>query len=203
MAEQNKEWSLQLNVAGESFFKPGTIDVIADGPHAAIIKDTWREPGKAGEDGKTKADNIVFELEVADGPEKGKKCRKYKSVDQGEPGSVPRKEWKNLLVSVVKDPAALEAGAKTLKADFFRGKTVFIMVQNPPEGTTLPNGKKPFANINFITKDMVTELKATSKSAPRTAAGPKPEANGAAKSFEVSGGGAATPQPESASDPLE
>lgn len=198
MANQNKDWVLQVNVAGEQFFKPGTIDVIADGAYKAMIKDTWQEPGKTDkESGEQKGDNIVFELEVEEGPEKGKKARKFKPIAIGEPGSIPRKEWKNLLSTVVKDPAALETGAKTLKADFFRGKSVFIQVQNPPAGELTPDGKKKYANLNFITKDMFTELKATTKAAPKGGA----KANGADKSFEVTGGSA--PQPSSDADPLE
>jgi hypothetical protein len=201
MADQNREWALQINVAGEQFFKPGTIDVVPDGGYEVMIKDNWREPGKPGEDGKAKGDNIVFELEITAGPEKGKKLRRYKSAAEGEPGSVGRKEWKNLLSTIVKDPAALEQGVKTIKADFLRGKSTFVQVQNPPEGAKTEAGKKQYANVNFITKDMFAELKATAKAAPK---GAKP-GNGATSGaeFEVTGGGKTPQPPAEGSDALE
>ena len=71
MAEQIKDWAITLNVAGEQYFKPGTIDTLPDGVYKVMIKDNWREAGKQGEDGKPKGDNIVFELVVEDGQEKG------------------------------------------------------------------------------------------------------------------------------------
>lgn len=194
MAEQNKQFAIQINVAGEQYFKPGTIDVIPDGAYKVMIKDCWQEPGKV-EEGKTKQDNIVFELVVEEGPEKGKQCRRYKTASEGEPGSVGRKEWKNLLSTIVKDPAALEAGAKTIKADFLRGKSTFIQVQNPPEGEKTADGKKKYANVNFITKDMHAELKATKAAAPKAGA---PTTNGSGKPFEVTGGGAPQPTGEGA-----
>lgn len=197
MAENKNEWSLLLNVAGEQFFKPGTIDRLTDGPHEVVITETFREPSKSkNEDGSSKADSIVFVCEVAKGADKGKSIRKYMTTAELVAGSIQRKEWKNLLASVAKDPAALEKGVLTLKPTTVNGKTAYINVQNPPAGEKTKDGKTPFANVNFITKDMMAELAAK----PGKAAVPS-NANGAAKSFEVVGGGA--PQPGAEADALE
>lgn len=201
----DREWTLQLNVAGEQYYKPGTIDRVPDGPYEVVISDSWREPSSGkNEDGSAKSDNIVFECTVAKGPEKGKKLRRYKSAVEGDAGSAGRKEWKNLLASIVKDPATLETGAKTLKASAFAGKTAFILVTNPPEGAKDPkSGKAAYANINFITKDMVAEFTKTAASRGASSAnGASAPTAGGKKEFEVVGGGASAPQPPEA-DPLE
>jgi hypothetical protein len=200
-----KEWSSPVNVAGEQLFKPGNIDKLMDGPHEIIILESWQEEAKGkNEDGSAKADNIVFSLEVTKGADKGKKARRYLAVPANlEPGSIQRKEWKNLLSSIVKDPAALEKGPATIKASTFQGKTAYIFVQNPADGATYEKGgkqvKSTYANVNFITKDMVAEL-AAKPTAPKAAAG----ANGAApaKTFEVDAG-AGAPQPGAEADALE
>lgn len=202
MAEMIKEWSYQINVAGEQLFKPGNADKFQDGPCEVTIVESWQESAKGkNEDGSPKADNIVFVCEASKGPDKGKKTRRYMSAASNlEPGSIQRKEWKNLLSCVAKDPAALEKGNITLKPGTFLGKTAYIFVQNPAEGATYKkvdgSTGKAFANVNFITKDMVAEL-AVKPGAPKPAAA----GNGAAKTFEVDAGGA--PQPGEEADALE
>lgn len=201
MADKRKEWNLTLNVAGEQFYKPGNIDRVPDGPYQCTIADSWQEESSSkNDDGSAKPDNIVFELEVAVGPEKGKKLRRYKSAVEGDAGSAGRKEWKNLLHSVVKDPAQLEGGARNVKNTLFAGKTCYILVTNPPEGTKDAKGRTPFANVNFITKDMMAEFASKVRG--------NPAANGSktpgGKTFEVHPGGSATPQPGAeAPDALE
>ena len=191
------DFSLQVNVAGEQLFKPGTFDVITDGPHEATIVGASREASKGkNEDGSPKPDNIVVEVEVAKGADKGKKCKVFLSAVKPEPGTIQAKHWKNLLVSIAKDPAQLEKGEITItQKTLAPGKTVYIFVKNPAEGEKNAQGKKPFANVNFITKDMVAELAAKPGAAKPSSAG-----NGAAKSFEVEGGGDA---PAPAADALE
>lgn len=199
MANENRDWSLQINVAGEQLFKPGSaIDKFADGPCEVTIVESWQEQSKGkNEDGSPKPDNIVFVCQASKGPDKDKKIRRYLTAGALEAGSIQRKEWKNLLSCVAKDPAALEKGNITIKPATFVGKTAFIFVQNPAETHRVVDGKKVanYANVNFITKDMVAELSAKPGAAKSAAAA----GNGKTKEFEVEGG--AAPQPEA--DALE
>lgn len=176
MAEAS--WNLKVNVSGEKFFEPGTFDRLSDGVHAVKILQTTREEAK----GEGKADNIVFSVEVVDGPDKGKKARMWMTTDLGETGSIQRRHWKNLLTCVAKDPAVLEKGELNIGPKTFADKNAFVFVQNPPDVGTKKDGKTVYANLNFVTMEQAKKLKAD---AGAKASG---KANGATKEFEVSGG---------------
>lgn len=188
----NKEWSLQMNVAGLALFEPGSgIDRITPGLYTAKITDSERVSGKEG-----KADNIRFDgVVTSDGSEKDKTFMVFMSTKQdGE--EILRKRWKNLLMSVVKTPANLEQGTATVQWKLFKDKPVYICVVGR-DGKD-EKGRDLLPNIDFVTREQYERMKA----APQRVRAASAPANGAAapagrQEFKVEGGegGAQTPQP--------
>ena len=187
----NKDWNLNLNVSGIGLFEPGTaIDRLPGGVYAGLILSTERDVSKT----PGACDNVMFEIEVAEaGPHKGKKARIWMPIDPNVGEGLVGKKWKNILVTVAKDPSIVEKGGITLVAKTFEKKPIYLHVQEVPGNDS--KGRPNLPNLSPITKEQYEKFKAEgygSTPAGAVATG----AQGA--SMEVRGGAApstpATPQ---------
>jgi len=194
MAGPVKDWSLQLNVAGQALFEPGmSIDRVPTGPYAAVIDETERDASKTA----GSCDNIIFNLDVTEPAEKGKKLKIWMPIDPNVGEGIVGRKWKNLLVTVAKDPAAVEKGNLNLTPKLFAKKPCFVYVQDVPGKDA--RGRDNLQNLSFITKEMYEKFKAEGRGAAgATATGTQ----GAA--MEVKGGNgaaaAATATPHAAAE---
>src|SRR6266702_5762451 len=155
-----KDWAISINVAGQALFEPGdAFERVPTGPYAAVIASTERS-------------------------EKGKKLRIWMPIDGNVGEGIVGRKWKNLLVSVAKDPAVVEKGSVNINAKFFEKKPCFIYVQDVPGKDA--KGRDNLQNLTFISKEMYEKFKVEGKGAAAGAS-----ATGSQGSMTVSGG--ATP----------
>jgi len=159
------EFTITLNVAGLGFFEPGSpIERLSrTAPYEGVITEVER----VANNDKSKPDNIMFSIHVK---AEGKTVKRWLSVSP-DPESITAREWKNLLASIVKNPAALEQGPANVTSKLLTGKPCYIYNQIVPGKDAKNRDNLP--NINFITKEMMAKL-AASASAPAGAAATGP-----------------------------
>ncbi|SRR6266702_1907943 len=176
-----KDWAISINVAGQALFEPGdAFERVPTGPYAAVIASSERDASKTA----GSCDNIIFSLDVTEPSEKGKKLRIWMPIDGNVGEGIVGRKWKNLLVSVAKDPAVVEKGSVNINAKFFEKKPCFIYVQDVPGKDA--KGRDNLQNLTFISKEMYEKFKVEGKGAAAGAS-----ATGSQGSMTVSGG--ATP----------
>src|SRR5260221_2587945 len=155
--QQGAAWSAQINLAGVGFFDPTSFEEVPAGPYKTTITGSTREASKSGG-----ADNLVLEVWIAEGADKGVTQRVWISLDPTN--EVAKKHLKNVL-STVSPKANLEQPG-TIGPQTFLGKDAYLYVQLIPEGSrkkgTNKSGKEvEYAyNRSFITTDMYKKLSA-------------------------------------------
>lgn len=185
------KWTMQVNVAGIPFFEPGgSFDRLQTGAYEVVVEAAEKEASKTA----GKADNLVFGLKVAKGPEAGKTVKRWLSTDFTDRDGINLKEMKNLLATVVKNPAKLEEGNANIGDTTFVGKTAFIYYKAPAPGEKdAKTGKAAYPNINFITREQMAKL-----SEVGAGAGAGATATGVQGTMGVKGGAAQNGAPAAA-----
>jgi len=152
-----KAFTENVNFAGVTPLNPARIDV-ATGAYTVKILDCEEATGRVGEDGSGGKLSIRYQCMITeDGASKGLPLLIVIGTDWSKEGN--KKHLFNCLVGTGVPPEALN-GPKTIGNAHFVGKSAYVWVQAPPEGERDDQGRKPFGNKNFITREQYQQLKA-------------------------------------------
>lgn len=143
-------FTIAADFKGINPFDPTAFEEPPAGPHEVEIL--------SAEQSTEKKQSFFFNVRIK---ESGMTTNIVVGSDMNKDGN--RKHAKALIVGMLQaagKPATAADGPLQIPSDQFVGKTAFIYVKPAPEGEVDEQGRRPFANKNFISKDLFEKLKA-------------------------------------------
>ncbi len=174
------KWNLAVNLKGVTPLDPTSMG-LPTGIYKVQVVDSDQKPSSD----PTKPPNIVVEVMVMEGEQKGRTVLIWVGTDTSKSGV--RKSWRALLESAGAPAAALENENLTVSAETIQGRTALLYVQAKPEGA----GKDEFDQRNFVTEAMAAKIRqslATVSAPAGNAAPPTTPQPGAAVAPPAAGG---------------